>query len=81
MQRSKRQMLIGGIMLVVGWLTLLAGVVEIIPSFIWLNMVAYALTIVGFLVGMFGAMIHARMNIHKKNQESQESEEYDDYEK
>ncbi|MDI9460121.1 MAG: hypothetical protein QM373_10460 [Bacillota bacterium] len=65
MMRTKRHMLIGGTMLVVGWVVIFAMVLEVIPSPIWLNMVAYAVTIFGFMLGMVGVMTHIRVNLQK----------------
>lgn len=81
MLRAKRQMLLGGILLVVGWLVLFLIVLEVIPSSIWLNMLMYSATVVGFILGMVGAMTQVRINIHKHRQERQydEYDEYDEY--
>ncbi|HHW71834.1 MAG TPA: ABC transporter permease [Firmicutes bacterium] len=77
MRNTGRQMLIGGIMLVAGWLVIFAGVVGVIPSSIWLNMVMYAVTLFGFMLGMVGAMSHIRTNLRKHREE--QGELYDDY--
>ena len=47
MNREVRQMILGGSMLVVGWLVLLGIVVEVIPSHVVLSLAAYCLTLVG----------------------------------
>lgn len=80
MMRTKRQMLIGGIMLVGGWLVIFAMVVGVIPSSIWLNLVMYAITLFGFMLGMVGAMTHIKANLIKHRQQKQEEGYYDDYE-
>lgn len=71
MSRAKRQMLIGGAFLVLGWLTSLLIVIEVLPAFIWLNLAAYSLIVVGFMVGMIGVFTQARINIdrHKRDNE------------
>jgi len=64
-------------MLVAGWLVIFAGVVGVIPSSIWLNMVMYPVTLFGFMLGMVGAMSHIRTNLRKHREE--QGELYDDY--
>ncbi|MDD2430635.1 MAG: hypothetical protein PHD88_04930 [Firmicutes bacterium] len=62
MQRTKRQMLIGGIMLFIGWIVLLGMVVELIPTLVWLSFISYGLTLVGFVIGIIGVVTHVRIN-------------------
>lgn len=64
MQRTKGQMLVGGVLLVFGWLIIFAMVLELIPSQIWLNMAAYSVTLVGFMIGIIGVVSHIRANLH-----------------
>lgn len=47
-------------MLLAGWLILLFTVIEIIPVTVWLPFVAYALSLVGFTVGMVGVIMYMR---------------------
>ena len=44
-------------------------------------MLMYSATVVGFILGMVGAMTQVRINIHKHRQERQydEYDEYDEY--
>ena len=53
-------MITGGSMLLAGWLILLFTVIEIIPVTVWLPFVAYALSLVGFTVGMVGVIMYMR---------------------
>lgn len=69
MQRTKGQMLIGGTLLVFGWLVTFAMVLELIPSPIWLNMVAYGVTLVGFMIGIIGVVSHIRINLRDNHNE------------
>lgn len=61
-------MLVGGAMLVVGWLMTFAVVLGILPSYIWLNMVAYAITLVGFMIGIIGVVSQIRLNLSQDRQ-------------
>lgn len=54
-------MIVGGAMLLVGWVILMGIVVEVIPAHIVLSMSAYALTLIGFMVGMMGAIAKIRI--------------------
>lgn len=63
MQRTTCQMLVGGILLVFGWLVTFAMVLELIPSQIWLNMAAYGVTLVGFMIGIIGVVSHIRITL------------------
>lgn len=63
MQRPKLLMLIGGILLVSGWLVLFAMVLEIIPASIVLNMIAYSVNLVGFMIGIIGVVSQIRLNL------------------
>lgn len=65
MGRTKHQMLIGGILLVLSWLVILAMVVELLPSPIWLYMVAYSVSIAGFIIGTIGVTTYIRVNLKK----------------
>jgi|LSQX01.3.fsa_nt_gb hypothetical protein len=67
MNREVRQMILGGSMLVVGWLVLLGIVVEVIPSHVVLSLAAYCLTLVGFMVGVIGAIAKIRADRSKDN--------------
>lgn len=69
MERTKRQMLVGGTLLVIGWLTVFGIVLELIPSSIWLNMVAYGVTLVGFMIGIIGVATNIRMTLKKNRRE------------
>lgn len=84
MRSTKRQMLIGGIMLGVGWLVVFGQVVGLIPSPIWFSLLMYGVTLWGFMLGMLGAMSHIRLNIQKARAEkefAEQDEYYDDYQK
>ena len=63
MQRTTRQMLVGGTLLVFGWLVTFAMVLKLIPSQIWLNMAAYGVTLVGFMIGIIGVVSHIRITL------------------
>lgn len=63
MQQTKRQMLIGGTMLVLGWLVVFAIVLGLIPAHIWLSMAAYSATLIGFMIGIVGVVSHIRTNL------------------
>ncbi|NLM41322.1 MAG: DUF2208 family protein [Firmicutes bacterium] len=76
---TERQMLIGGIMLVAGWLVIFLIVLGVIPSLLWLNILMYAVTFFGFMLGFVGAMSHTRANLRKAREERGE-DLYDDYE-
>ncbi|HHY16359.1 MAG TPA: hypothetical protein GX521_09835 [Firmicutes bacterium] len=71
MDRTKRQMLIGGTLLITGWLTVFGIVLELIPTSIWLNMVAYAVTLVGFTIGIMGVAANIAMNLKKHRQDGE----------
>lgn len=58
-------MIVGGSMLIVGWLVLLGTVIEVIPSHVALNLAAYCLTLVGFMIGVVGALAKIRANRSK----------------
>ena len=63
-------MLVGGTILVIGWLAAFAMGLELIPSHIWLNMVVYSMTLVGFMIGIIGVVNHIRINLrddHHRN--------------
>lgn len=62
MSSDVKQMILGGSMLIVGWLILMGMVVEIIPSYIALSLFAYALTVMGFMIGVMGALMRIRAN-------------------
>ncbi len=61
MRTSLRWITVGGILLVIGWLILLAEVIEIIPKYIWLSFVSYAVSLVGFIVGIVGIVMDHRI--------------------
>lgn len=50
----------GGACLVVGWAVLLLIVIRMIPPSILLSIAAYALSFIGFLVGLFGVIEYRR---------------------
>ena len=54
-------MIVGGTMLVIGWLILMAVVVEVLPTHIGLSLSAYAMTLVGFMVGVMGVIAKIRI--------------------
>jgi len=62
MSRDVKQMILGGAMLIVGWLILMGMVLEIVPSYIFLSLFAYALTVMGFMIGVMGALMRIRVN-------------------
>lgn len=74
MLHPKRQMLIGGTLLVLGWIVTFAIMLEFLPAYIWLNMVAYAVTLVGFILGMIGVGSHIRLTMKHRD-----DDEYNDY--
>ncbi|HBN94928.1 MAG TPA: hypothetical protein DDZ66_01395 [Firmicutes bacterium] len=65
MRRTRRQILIGGTMLVVSWLVIFAMVLEFIPQPIELYMIAYAVSLAGFILGTIGASTEIRDNMRK----------------
>ena len=58
-------MLIGGTMLVLSWAVIFAMVLELIPRPIELYMIAYAVSVVGFILGTIGASTEMRNNMRK----------------
>lgn len=58
--KSIKSMIVGGVMLVVGWLILMAAVIDVIPRYIWLSFTAYALTLVGFVIGIIGVLSYIK---------------------
>lgn len=65
MMHPKRQMLVGGITLFAGWFLLLAMVIEMIPNIVWLSVVSYALSLIGFMIGILGVV--SLIQIRKRN--------------
>lgn len=65
MSREVRQLIIGGSMLVVGWLVLMCIVVEVLPPHILLSLTAYGLTLAGFMIGVMGVISIIRINRSK----------------
>lgn len=63
MRYPKNQMLLGGAMLIFGWLVTFGMVLEVLPVYIWLNVVAYSLTLVGFMIGMLGVVSIIKINL------------------
>lgn len=55
-----RNMIIGGSLLVVGWLLLLFNVMKIIPLDFWLLFLAYGCTVVGMVIGILGVIMYVR---------------------
>lgn len=53
-------MIIGGTMLVIGWLVIFAATLYLIPQIIWLELLAYAVTLFGFGLGMVGAISYIK---------------------
>lgn len=66
MGNPKKQMLIGGSLLVFGWLLIFAMVLDLVPTEIWLNMVAYAITLVGFMIGTIGIVSVIRLSLKEQ---------------
>lgn len=75
MGRPKRQMLIGGTMVVVGWLAIFAMVLELIPRPIELYMAAYIVSLIGFGIGMFGVATVVRENLRRHRNDDDEYHE------
>ncbi len=57
-----KKIIIGGIVLVIGWVNLLLATLDVIPKSFWLAFVAYALTIIGVVVGLLGVAMHVQTN-------------------
>ncbi len=60
MKTSVKRMIIGGIMLLVGWLIIMGAVIDIIPQLVWLAFLAYGLSLFGFVIGIVGVVMYAR---------------------
>ena len=58
--RPIRWIIAGGSMLLAGWMILVSIVAEAIPARIWLSMLPYALTLLGFYVGIVGVIMYVR---------------------
>ncbi len=65
MGNPKRQMLIGGAMVILGWLAIWAMVLELIPRPIEAYMAAYIISLIGFGLGMFGVGTVVRDNLRR----------------
>jgi len=60
-QVGARTLLVIGLMLLAGsWLVLLLTVIKVISSSIWLSLIAYAISVVGLVVGLFGTVQYVR---------------------
>lgn len=55
-----RRIIIGGLLLIVGWLVIMAGTAELIPPHVGLGLLAYALSLFGFLLGLMGTIMYMR---------------------
>lgn len=75
MRSPKRQMLIGGAMVVVGWLAIFAMVLELIPRPIEAYMAAYIVSLIGLGIGMFGLGTVVRENMRKHRNNNDEYRE------
>lgn len=60
MNVSKRRIIVGGILLLTGWLIILGAVVGIIPQLVWLAFAAYAMTLFGFVIGILGVIMYVQ---------------------
>lgn len=65
MRQTKRQMLIGGTMMVLSWLVIFAMVLELLPRPIELYMIAYIVSLMGLIIGMIGLGTQIRDNMRK----------------
>ncbi len=55
---SMRSIVIGGILLVVGWCLTFAGTLGMVTPSLLAALFAYTATIVGFCLGMYGVLMH-----------------------
>lgn len=55
-----RHMLIGGLLLVVGWALIALVVLQVIPAGLLLAGFSYGLTLVGLALGLYGAFTYIR---------------------
>jgi len=55
-----RNMIIGGSLLVFGWLILFLNVMKVIPLHFWLLFVAYGCTVIGMALGITSAIMYIR---------------------
>lgn len=60
-------MIIGGSLLVLGWLMLLFNVMKLIPQHIGLMVLAYAFTLVGVTIGLYGVLMYVRRSRNDLN--------------
>ncbi|NLM70098.1 MAG: hypothetical protein GX177_08915 [Firmicutes bacterium] len=65
MRRDIRWIVVGGVMLVLGWLIIFGAVIDIIPPIVWLAFAAYALSLAGFVVGIIGVIMYMRFGQKK----------------
>jgi len=70
-RHTTRLMLIGGTMVVLGWLVIFAMVLEFLPQPIELYMIAYIVSVVGFGIGMFGIGTAVRDNLRKHRNDNE----------
>jgi|GEM_PF-729535 len=61
MRTPLRWLINGGLTLLLGWLILLLVVVDVIPPIVWLELTAYVLTVIGFITGIIGVIMFARI--------------------
>ena len=64
-RRTRRQILIGGTLIVLSWLVIFAMVLELLPRPIELYMIAYVVSVIGLIIGMIGAGTEIRDNMRK----------------
>lgn len=58
--RPRSYILIGGSCLLLGWITALSGVIDVMEPSLVLGFISFALIIVGTLVGFYGAWLAYR---------------------
>ena len=64
-RRTRRQILIGGTLIVLSWLVIFAMVLELLPRPIELYMIAYVVSVIGLIIGMIGMGTEIRDNMRK----------------
>jgi len=60
-QRPILLMLLGFLLLMLGWVLPFLMVLHVLPSTFFLNFFAYTLSVVGLVVGIIGAAFYARL--------------------